>query len=148
MEVNPEEIPLIDEKTESQLFWRLRRQTTGSRLRQLMQTARLRTVLVVALSLLFWFGLFALFYFSFQGLVDLVGQSSAPFYEQTVEFIFHLFFASLNVMLVFSSGIILYGGLFSSEETRFLLTLPVRSERIVLYKFHEALLFSSWGSSC
>ncbi len=145
MITDQEERPLIDEKTEAQLFWRIRRQTTSARLRQLMQTARLRTLLVVALSLFFWFGLFVLFYFSFGFLVNLVGQSNAQFYEQTVAFVFHLFFASLNVMLIFSSGIILYGGLFSSEETRFFLTLPIRSERIVLHKFYEALLFSSWG---
>ena len=58
---------------------------------------------------------------------------------------FHLFFASLNVMLVFSSGIILYTGLYNSPETQYLLTLPMRPERIVLYKFQEAVFFSSWG---
>ena len=62
-----------------------------------------------------------------------------------MQFVFHLFFASLNVMLVFSSGIILYTGLYNSPETQYLLTLPVRPERIVLYKFQEAVFFSSWG---
>ena len=49
------------------------------------------------------------------------------------------------LMLVFSAGIILYTGLFSSPETNYLLTLPLRPERIVLYKFQEAVFFSSWG---
>ena len=62
-----------------------------------------------------------------------------------MRFVFHLFFASLNVMLVFSSGIILYTGLYKSPETEYLLTLPIRPERIVLYKFQEAVFFSSWG---
>ena len=62
-----------------------------------------------------------------------------------MQFVFHLFFASLNVMLVFSSGIILYTGLYNSPETHYLLTLPIRAERIVLYKFQEAVFFSSWG---
>ena len=48
-------------------------------------------------------------------------------------------------MLVFSSGVILYGGLYRSRESTFLLTTPVRSELIFLHKFQEALLFSSWG---
>jgi ABC-2 type transport system permease protein len=48
-------------------------------------------------------------------------------------------------MLVFSAGIVLYGTLFRSPETRFLLTTPARPERIVLHRFQEALFFSSWG---
>jgi ABC-2 type transport system permease protein len=47
--------------------------------------------------------------------------------------------------LVFSSGIILYTGLYKSPETDHLLTLPTRPERIVLHKFQEAVFFSSWG---
>jgi ABC-2 type transport system permease protein len=48
-------------------------------------------------------------------------------------------------MLVFSSGIIIYGALFRSPETEYLLTLPIRTEQVFLHKFQEALLFSSWG---
>ena len=62
-----------------------------------------------------------------------------------MQFVFHLFFASLNVMLVFSSGIILYTGLYNSPETQYLLTLPVRAERIVLYKFQEAVFLQQLG---
>ena len=89
--------------------------------------------------------MFLLFYEGFSFIVDNVGQPGAPYHAQTVQFVFHLFFASLNVMLVFSSGIILYTGLYNSPETQYLLTLPVRSERIVLYKFQEAVFYSSWG---
>ena len=110
-----------------------------------MSTARLRTALVVGLSLFFWVGLFLLFYEGFTFIVDHVGQAGATYHAQTVRFVFHLFFASLNVMLVFSSGIILYTGLYNSPETQFLLSLPLRAERIVLYKFQEAVFFSSWG---
>lgn len=140
--VLPEE---LDPRREADLFWRVRVAETRAHLRQLLDTARLRTVLVVTLSLVFWCGLFALFYFGFEFLSDNVAKPGETFHAKTVEFVFHLFFASLNVMLIFSSGIILYGGLFSSQETRFLLTTPAREERIVLHKFQEATLFSSWG---
>jgi ABC-2 type transport system permease protein len=100
---------------------------------------------VVGLSALFWCGLFWLFHEGLQFLVDYVGGPGAEYHARTVRFIFHMFFASLNVMLVFSAAIIVYGGLFASPETRFLLSQPVRAERIVLYKFQEAVLFSSWG---
>jgi ABC-2 type transport system permease protein len=100
---------------------------------------------VLSLSLLFWVGLFALFFAGFDFIVTHVGPPGADYHAKTVQFVFHLFFASLNVMLVFSAGIIMYGNLFHSPETRFLLSLPVRTERIVLHRFQEAVVFSSWG---
>lgn len=143
----PETIsPLLPtENREAQLLWRLRYQLARTTLRQLLTTARLRTALVAGLSLFFWTGLFLLFYEGFSFVVDNVGQPGAPYHAQTVQFVFHLFFASLNVMLVFSSGIILYTSLYNSPETRYLLSLPLRAERIVLYKFQEAVFYSSWG---
>lgn len=135
----------VSERREADLFWRTRLLEMRAHLDQLLSEARLRTALVIGLSLFFWVGLFALFYCGFDFLNGNIGASGEDAHARTVEFVFHLFFASLNVMLVFSSGIILYGGLFSSAETRFLLTTPARSERIVLHKFQEAVLFSSWG---
>jgi ABC-2 type transport system permease protein len=136
---------LPSEDYEAQLFWRLRYRIAKTRMQQLFTAGRLRTALVIGLSLFFWFGLFTLFYEGFQFVVEHVGPPGASYHAQTVRFVFHLFFASLNVMLVFSSGIILYTGLYNSTETAYLLTQPVRSERIVLYKFQEAVFFSSWG---
>jgi ABC-2 type transport system permease protein len=137
--------PLPTEDREAQLLLRLRYSVARAHLRQVFATARLRTGLVVCLSFLFWIGLFLLFYEGFSFIVDHVGEAGANYHAQTVRLVFHLFFASLNVMLVFSSGIILYTGLFSSPETQFLLTIPLRAERVVLYKFQEAVFFSSWG---
>jgi ABC-2 type transport system permease protein len=136
---------LPTEDREAQLLWRLRYSVARTRLRQLLTTARLRTALVTGLSLFFWTGLFLLFYEGFTFIVDNVGMAGATYHAPTVRFVFHLFFASLNVMLVFSSGIILYTSLYNSPETQYLLTLPIRSERIVLYKFQEAVFYSSWG---
>ena len=102
-------------------LWRLRYRVTRTQLRQLFTTARLRTFLVIGLSLFFWGGLFLLFYAGFQFIVVNIAPAGAPDHAQTVRFVFHLFFASLNVMLVFSSGIILYTGLYKSPETDHLL---------------------------
>lgn len=137
--------PLLGVADEARVMWRARYQTIRAQLRQVLNNARLRTTLVVFLSILFWIGLFALFYVGLTFLLKHVGPSGDHYHAQTIEFIFHLFFASLNVMLVFSAGIILYSGLFASEETRFLLTQPIRPERIVQHKLQEATLFSSWG---
>ena len=58
---------------------------------------------------------------------------------------FGMFFAALMLMLVFSSGIILYGSLFCSREIALLLTIPASTERVFLHKFQEAVVLSSWG---
>ncbi len=136
---------LPSDDREAQILTKLRATTIWSHFRYLMTEAQLRTALLVVLSAFFWGGLFFLFHRGFEFVVSHVGPTGETYHAQTVHFVFTLFFASLQVMLIFSSGIILYGGLFSSVETGFLLTLPVRDERLVLYRFQEALLFSSWG---
>ena len=130
---------------EGQIFWKLRSRITRNHLRYLLSQARLRTGLVAGLSIFFWVGLFALFYSGFDFVVARVGSPGAIYHAETVQFVFALFFVSLQVMLVFSSGIIFYGGLFSTPETAFLMALPVRDERLIFYRFQEALFFSSWG---
>lgn len=136
---------LPSHEREGQIFWRLRTRLCAAHLRSLMAEARLRTSLVIGLSLFFWFGLFALFYGGFEFVVQHVDMPGAPYHAKTMHFVFSLFFLSLQVMLVFSSAIILYSGLYPSGETAYLLTLPTRDERLVDYRFQEALFFSSWG---
>ncbi|MGI9457041.1 MAG: putative ABC transporter permease subunit, partial [Aeoliella sp.] len=135
----------VSEDREAQIFWRLRYRMARTHLGQIFSSARLRTSLVVALSLFFWIGLFILFFQAFNFVKTHVGGAGAAYHAQTFKLVFHLFFASLNVMLVFSSGIILYGTLFRSPETRLLMAMPVRDERIALHKFQEAVAFSCWG---
>jgi ABC-2 type transport system permease protein len=136
---------LPSHEREGQIFWKLRGQMARAHLKYLFTQARLRTSLVIGLSLFFWLGLFALFFKGFEFVVDHVEAPGAAYHAQTMRFVFTLFFLSLQVMLIFSSGIILYGGLYPSRETAYLLTLPVRDERLVYHRFQEALVFSSWG---
>ncbi len=136
---------LPSHEREGQIFWKLRWREGRAHLAYLFTQARLRTSLIVGLSALFWLGLFVLFCSGFEFVMWTVGSPGATYHAQTVGFVFSLFFMSLQVMLIFSSGIILYGGLYSSRETDFLLTLPVRDSRTVFYRFQEAVFFSSWG---
>lgn len=136
---------LPSDEREGQIFWKMRWRIAQTHLKHLLQHARLRTGLVVGLSLFFWIGLFGLFYSGFDFIVKNVGPPGAAYHAQTVQFVFTLFFMSLQIMLIFSAGIILYGGLYASRETSYLLTLPVRDSRLVFYRFQEALFFSSWG---
>ena len=54
-------------------------------------------------------------------------------------------FLVLAVMLVFSGGLILYGSLFNTAETNFLLCTPARADQIFAYKFQGAMAFASWA---
>lgn len=130
---------LLSEQREAQVFWQMRVRTVKAAIRRMFLTARLRLSLVVCLSLFFWVGLYLLFY---QGFKFLSGPGIST---DIVPPLFNTFFLALMVMLVFSSGIILHNSLFCSPETVFLLTTPVRAQRIYTHKFQEAVLFSSWG---
>src|SRR5262245_21223657 len=91
---------LPGEDREAHLMLQLRYRIARTRLHQLLKSSRLRTFLVAGLSVFFWIGLFLLFYEGFSFIVDNVGAAGATYHAQTVRFVFHLFFASLNVMLV------------------------------------------------
>ena len=130
---------LLSEQREAQVFWQLRVRVVKAAIRRMFVSERLRLSLVVSLSLLFWVGLYLLFY---RGFVFLSGPGIST---DIVPPLFNTFFLALMVMLAFSSGIILHNSLFCSPETVFLLTTPVRAQRIYTQKFQEAVLFSSWG---
>jgi ABC-2 type transport system permease protein len=127
---------LLSHERESNVFWRLRSRLLLRAIDEKLRRARLRISLVASLGVVFWILLFWVFYEGFQYLVGEV---------QIVPTLFNTFFASLFVLLVFSSALILYSGLYRSAEAAFLLTQPVRTERIFIFKFQEAVWFSSWG---
>ena len=122
---------------EGRHFLRLRATIAWETLRSMFALARLRLSLVVLLSAVFWASLYGLFVEAFLFLSAL--------HADVVPLLFNAFFSSLMVMLVFSTGILLYGGMYCSTEARLLLTLPVRAETIFGHKFQEAMWFSSWG---
>jgi len=127
----------IDSSEESWVFFRLRWLIAASTLRGMLRTARLRVSLLILLSALFWGSLFGLLHEAFTFVDSL--------HAEVISLLFNAFFSSLMVMLVFSTGILLYSGLYTTPEARLLLTLPVRSETIFSHKFQEAFWFSSWG---
>lgn len=137
--------PLPSPEREGQVFWKLRFRLARSQLHYLVSKARLRTTLVIVLSALFWLGLFSLFFGGFHFVVGHIEMPGAHNHVRLMRFVFSLFFLSLMVMLLFSSAIIMYGGTYPSRETEFLLTMPLRDERLAYYRFQESLLFSSWG---
>ena len=127
-------IPL---EAEARLFWWLRATIAWETLRSMLLGARLRLTLVALLSLVFWGSLYGLFVEGFTFLDSI--------HAEVISLLFNAFFSSLMIMLVFSTGILLYGSMYCSREARLLLTLPARPEAIFAHKFQEAMWFSSWG---
>ena len=130
-------VRLLSVEAESRLFLRLRATLTWETIRSMFRDSRLRLTLVVLLSSMFWGSLYGLFVEAFAFLDDL--------HADVISLLFNAFFSSLMMMLVFSTGILAYGGMYCSPEARLLLTLPARAEIIHAHKFKEALWFSSWG---
>ena len=128
---------LLSIDAESRLFLRLRAQVAWASLRTMLSSARLRLSLVIVLSAMFWGSLYGLFVEAFTFLDSL--------HAEVISLLFNAFFSSLMVMLVFSTGILLYSGLYCSPESRLLMTLPAREESIFGHKFQEAMWFASWG---
>ena len=128
---------LLPIEAESRLFFRLRATVAWALLRSMLSGARLRLSLVILLSAMFWGSLYGIFVEAFSFLDSL--------HAEVISLLFNAFFSSLMVMLVFSTGILIYGGMYCSPEARLLMTLPAREETIFSHKFQEAIWFSSWG---
>lgn len=109
----------------------------------MLRTAKLRLAVILIFTIGSWLGLFTIFALGYHFLKGAIQNLTTL--DEAVRMIFGMFFASLMFMLTLSSAIILYATLFRSEETTSLLTLPIRPERIVMYRLQEAIVFSSWG---
>ena len=106
-----------------------------------LHSTPVRLVTIIFCSALVWAGVFAGSAFGFHKLNDL----QIPFALGIIGTVFDLLFLALAVMLIFSTGIILYSSLFSSPETTFLLTTPAAADQVFAYKFQGALTFSSYA---
>ena len=85
-------------------------------------------------------GLFMLFMDAFRYL-----KTMGPMGAMVVGRLFSLFFLAMGMMLVFSGVVTSYATMFRSREIPFLLTGPFKMRQIVLYKFIESTLMSSWA---
>jgi ABC-2 type transport system permease protein len=128
-------------EAESRGFIRLQWRIVRTQLAQGFAASRLRYGLVIVLSALLWFGLF---YLVRQGF-DFMRQMLPGLFASLAQEIFNTFFLALFLMLIFSSAVILYGSLFHNGEVAYLLTVPIRDERIFHHKFQHAVVLSSWG---
>lgn len=133
----------ISQAKEASLFRTLRHRLIRSMLRDFLQQSRLRVVLLLGLTALFWLAMFILFYEAFALLVTAIGH--APTLARTVHAVYNVFFLSLLFMVGVSSGILFYGAVYKSEDVRLLLTTPARTSTIAIFKYQEAMLLACWG---
>ena len=138
--ISPVSTVVADRTSVIGAFRLLRGRLIANTLRSVMHGSRLRLVMVIGCSAIFWAGLFFLFFGGFHFLANYLTLTN-----DIVEYIFSMFFLSLLIMLFFSTGIIIYAGMFHSKEAAYLLTTPASADRIFAYKFAEAIGFSSWG---
>jgi ABC-2 type transport system permease protein len=106
------------------------------------QSALARTIAIIVSCLITWVSLFGFSLFAFS---ELKNRYNFPLGEGLLELLFDVMFFLLSSLLLFSTAILLYSGLFTAPESRFLLTTPVPDDHIFAYKFQGALAFSNWG---
>ena len=110
-------------------------------MRQVAEAGRLRFASLTLSTLVVALFVFAVSWGGF----GLISSNKIPFAGAIVGLLFGSLFFTLGVMLTLSTGLIVYASLFSSPESRFLLTTPARADRIFAAKFRSAVAFSSWG---
>lgn len=128
----------IDQPT---VFRNLRARLLRNSLRVALESGKVKLFTMLATSAVVAVFVFALSWFGFSELF----QNKVPAKGLIIAGLFDLMFFTLGVMLVFSTGIILYASLFTAPETRYLLSTPARADQIFATKYQAAVGFSSWA---
>jgi ABC-2 type transport system permease protein len=119
---------------------RWRAQQLGNILDQLLRESPLQTLGVVTLLALIWAGLYFL--------LDLVLRQVSTWElvgAVAQQYIFINFFFILSVMLAFSNAVIAFSALYGRDEAGHLMTMPVLARHVVLLKWFEGIVVSSWS---
>src|SRR5262249_25121444 len=95
---------------------------------------------ILASSLIIWFAVFVLSLAGFHVL-----QRNLPLFGSILGLLFDFLFVALTLLLIFSSGLILYSSLFRSPEAAFFLSTAARAAPVFAFKYQGALAFSSWA---
>ncbi|HXG09426.1 MAG TPA: hypothetical protein VNK04_06525 [Gemmataceae bacterium] len=127
------------------LFQRLRWQLLRNTFQTLLRGSVIRPLTITLCSLLVWVVVYLGTGWGFTFLQEQNPTPSTGFVDDIIATLFGLLFFALMVMLIFSSGIILYSSLFGSAETAFLLSTPARADQVFAHKFQGAIAFSSWA---
>ena len=107
---------------------------------QQLKESPLQTLAVVALLALIWMALYVLLVAVLQqvGSWPLVGAIAR-------DRVFINFFFILAAMLAFSNAVLAFGSLYGRDEAGHLMTMPAHARQVVLVKWIEGLVLSSWS---
>src|SRR3954452_8317692 len=108
-----------DAMTPAALFLNLRFAHLRNAWRIVRETALTRTIAIIVSCLITWFSLFG---FSLYAFSELKTRYNLPLNEGLLELLFDVMFFILSSLLLCSTAILLYSGLFTASESRFLLT--------------------------
>jgi ABC-2 type transport system permease protein len=123
------------------LLLRLRGRLLRNSLSTVLSTSPVRLLTILICSALVWIGVYAASAYGFYEL----SENRIPLAGGIVGMLFDLLFAALAIMLIFSTGIILYSSLFTAPESGFLLSTPAAADQVFAYKYLGALTFSSYA---
>ncbi|MGA2138870.1 MAG: hypothetical protein ABSH14_08425 [Verrucomicrobiia bacterium] len=125
-------------------FFRLLAEVNVRLMRRNLLALRDKSYLMVSVITLFvlgyWIAGYSVFSMGFVRLAQVPGLQII-----VLDRMLYLFFAFLFLMLMFSNMIIGYSTLFKSQETQWMLTLPVRSLDVFRWKLLETTLLASWA---
>ncbi len=110
------------------------------RIGALRQQSRLMVGVITLFVIGYWVAGYALFRAGFWYLTKFPGLGGL-----LMDRMLYLFFAFLFMMLIFSNMIIGYSTLFKSQETQWMMTLPVRHTDVFRWKLLETALLASWA---
>lgn len=124
------------------LFQRLRWRLLCNSWRVMIGQSAVRPLTILVCSVVIWVFVFTTSLLAFRFLQV---EARLPLSGAIIGMMLDLLFLALGLFLIFSSGLILYGSLFSSAETTFLLSKPIPADKVFAYKFQGATAFSSWA---
>lgn len=108
--------------------------------RMIREQSWLKLLVIASVGVLLVGGLGRIFFAGFVFLGSLGGAGM-----MIVQNLFAFFFLGLGVMLVFSNAVTAYSAIFRSEEMGFLLVRPIAIGQVLIHKFWEVALLSSWA---
>jgi ABC-2 type transport system permease protein len=142
LEPRPAGLPAPAAPRAARLFQWLRWHRLKNTLAVLFRGSLARVISIVLCSAVIWVGVFAI---SMLGFSALQVELRVPLDDRILVTLFSLLFVVLMLLLIFSTGIILYSSLFASAESSFLLSTPAPVDQVFAYKFQGAVAFSSWA---
>ncbi|MBI4579147.1 MAG: hypothetical protein HY718_05550 [Planctomycetes bacterium] len=122
------------------LLLRLRMTVLRNTVREALRTQPFRIAGTAMSILLIWAGLYLLLLMTFRQVQQQVLEGIVA-----VPLIFTFFFLALTGMLAFSNAILSYGSMFRRKESEYLLVAPIMPRDIVLVRYLESLMLSSWS---